>query len=105
MISREMLQSNMNMSKQQSQMILLHSLVSILVKFPTQITQLQKDTELVVALWRKHGGPQLTQHVGGMLQSIHQLVLVLQTTQSQARNVENNHTTKTRKKNDFISHL
>lgn len=39
-----------------------------------------KDTQLVVALWREHGGPQLAEHVGGMFQSIHQLVLVLQIT-------------------------
>lgn len=39
-----------------------------------------KDTQLVVALRREHGGPQLTEHVGGMLQSIHQLVLILQIT-------------------------
>lgn len=36
-----------------------------------------KDTELIVALWRQHGGPQLPQHVGGVLQRVHQLVLVL----------------------------
>lgn len=42
-----------------------------------------KDTELVVALWRQHGCPQLTQHVGGVFESIHQFILVLQKSQSQ----------------------